>query len=229
MAGVGGSGGGGARPRPRPRPGRRPRVAALAAATLAVVAPACGDGGAGAADADQIGIDARPGAGGATGAAALDGGDARRAVEGLLAAHDRIVNRIVADPSVAADASDPLVRQYVALFEPGSPHAAGALRAWADQAADGLTTRPFSADHPAFTSRLDGEVEVVADGEVRFPTCDEQRYGVADEAGDPIRLQPHAEVPGEGTAVVVDGEWRLRRLDVFAGADGCRRGDEGGA
>lgn len=194
-------------------------LAACALAGLLVVGGCGGGDGSGDAAAD-IGLDARP----ATDRAGGDPEAVRAAVEALLRDHDRVVNQIVGDPGVANDPADPLVEEYTALFEPGSEAPDRALAAWAAQAARGRSTQPASPEHPAFASRLDGDVEAVGEGEVRFPTCDEQRYGIVDATGTPVQLQPHALVPGEGTAVLVDGRWRLRRLDVIAGADGCREG-----
>jgi hypothetical protein len=189
-------------------------VAALVAATVVVAALAgCGDDGGGArADAADIGVDARPHR------ASDDAASAQAAIEQLLRDHDRVVNQIVGDPAVVTDPSAALVAEYTALFEPGSEAVQRAIAAWADQAAAGTTTQPASADSPAFASRLDGAVELVGDGEAQFPTCDDQRYAVVGADGSLISLQPGALVPGEGSAVLVAGEWRLRRLDVRPGA-----------
>ncbi|MFP3901534.1 MAG: hypothetical protein ACLFXM_11820 [Acidimicrobiia bacterium] len=146
-------------------------------------------------------------------------------IEELLAAHDRVVNRIVADPEVATDREHPLVREYVELFEPGAPSVELAISTWEAQARAGTSIQPFSPEHPAFVSRVDGPVEPVSADEVRFPTCDERRYGVVDAAGELQELVPDEAVPGRGTAVRTEGEWKLRRLDVIAGQQGC--GGEG--
>jgi hypothetical protein len=39
---------------------------------------------------------------------------------------------------------------------------------------------------------------------------------------------PYAEQQGEGVAVRVDGEWRLRELGLIGGTARCRTGDGGG-
>lgn len=143
-------------------------------------------------------------------------------IEELLAAHDRVVNRIVADPEVATDRDHPLVREYVGLFEPGAPSVELAISTWEEQARAGTSIRPFSPEHPAFVSRVDGPVEAVSADEVRFPTCDERRYGLFDADGELMEVIPFAAMPGEGTAVRIDGEWKVRRLDVFAGTNDCR-------
>lgn len=199
-----------------PRATRHARRAALVAAlVLASAALACGGGDDADGGADDIGLEARPRDPG-------DAGEVRAAIESLLRDHDRVVNQIVVGPAVVNDPAAPLVREYVALYEPGSEAVDRAIDAWADQAAAGRSTQPASPDHPAFSSRLDGEVEPVSEGEVRFPTCDEQRYGIVDAAGTLVELRPEVQVRGEGTAVLVEGRWRIRRLDVIAGAEGCR-------
>ena len=187
-----------------------PTVVAAVAVALASCGGSGAPGGSAQDDAAAIGIDARP-------SNATDEAAARADIERLLGDHDRIVNQIVGDPGVVTDPSAPLVVEYTALFEPSSSAVARAIANWADQAAAGVTTRPARADAPPFTSRLDGDVELVGDGEAQFPTCDEQQYATLDADGNPLAVQPGASLPGVGTAVLVDGEWRLRELDVRPG------------
>ena len=198
-----------------------------AAAVAAVLASACGGDGGASTDAGDAT------AGGATvpdrsSDGAVPSGSEPAAVapyiEDLLAAQDRVVNQIVADPAVVEDPDGPLVREYVELYEPDSQSVALALDTWAAQSTAGTSTQPYSVDHAAFVSRVDGPVETVSEDEVRFPTCDEQRYGIYDAAGALVEVQPLATVPGEGVAVRVDGEWKLRRLDLFAEMDECGGG-----
>lgn len=143
-------------------------------------------------------------------------------VEELLRDYDRVADAIVADPGVAADRDELLVQQLLHLFEPGSDHAERRLDAWAANGEAGVSMRPVDDGHLTNESRLDGAIEVVSEDEVRFPTCDEQRYEVLDRQGRVIRRAEHFRRPGQGIAVRVDGEWRLRRLDVFEGTAGCR-------
>ena len=202
-------------PRARPR-----ALPLLLAAGLAVTATGgCGgDADASGAGAEEIGLDARPDL-----ADAGDGDDLHAEIEHLLAERDRVVDEIVADPAVAADPDHPLVRQLAALYEPGSTEVAAALETWAGHAEAGERTLPATEGRPAFATRLDGEIERVGDGEVRFPTCNEHSYAVLDAGDQLVELQPQVEMPGEGSAVRVDGEWRLRQLTVER-TTGCREG-----
>jgi hypothetical protein len=138
----------------------------------------------------------------------------------LLARYDEVTNQIVADPSVATDRSHPLIKEYLALIEPGSD-AEGAIQTWIDNAAEGITIRPYSDDAPPFVTSLDGSIETISADEVRFPTCEQQNYRQYDGQGRQTEFVTGQPVPGQGTAVRVDGEWRLRRLDIVTNAVGC--------
>jgi hypothetical protein len=146
-------------------------------------------------------------------------------VEDLLERYDEVTDQIVADPGVAADRDDLLVQEYLALFEPDSDYAEHRLEAWAANGEAGVSMRPIDDEHLTNESHLDGEIEAVSDDEVRFPTCDEQRFEVLDRQGRVTQRTDLFVQPGEGVAVRVDGEWRLRRLDAFDGTAGCRTGD----
>lgn len=143
-------------------------------------------------------------------------------VEDLLERYDEVTDQIVADPGVAADRNDLLVQEYLALFEPDSDYAEQRLDAWAANGEAGVSMRPIDDEHLTNESHLDGEIEAVSDDEVRFPTCDEQRLEVLDRQGRVTQRTELFVQPGEGVAVRVDGEWRLRQLDAFDGTAGCR-------
>lgn len=153
----------------------------------------------------------------------------RSYVEDLLIDYDEAVNQIIADPTVVRDQDDPLVERYLAVFEPGSELAAGALDGWAQQADTGVTIEPVNDDFPAIITRLDGEVEIddASGDEVRFPFCDEQRYLLIDAEGNVEKLVENLHQHGEGVAVLVDGEWLLRDLQIVADGTGCRTENEG--
>lgn len=146
-------------------------------------------------------------------------------VEDLLERYDEVTDQIVADPAVAADRDDLLVQEYLSLFEPGSDYAEQRLESWAANGEAGVSMRPVDDQHLTNESQLDGEIEAVSDDEVRFPTCDEQRFEVLDRQGRVTQRTELFVQPGEGVAVRVDGEWRLRQLDAFEGTAGCRTGD----
>jgi hypothetical protein len=140
----------------------------------------------------------------------------------LLARYDTVANQIVADPAVAGDPDNPLVRDLLALFEPGSDAAAALVDSWAERGEAGDSMRPISDDRPATATRLDGDIETVSGDQVSFPSCDELHFEVVDGAGLVVERVRDLRQPGEGVAVRVDGEWRLRRLEVIEGRGGCR-------
>jgi hypothetical protein len=197
--------------------GRAPAALLVPLALLAVACADDDDGGRSAA-VDDIGVTTpdRDGVPPGTDPAAV-----APYLEDLLVDYDAAVNQITASPARAAAADDPVVRGYLDVFEPDSEIAAGAVAFWRDQGAVGLSTRPYAPDAPAFTTRVDGEVQTVSGGEVRFPTCGKAQYETVDAAGRRVDVEPGASVPGEGTAVLVGDEWKLRRIDQFTGTDGC--------
>ena len=132
------------------------------------------------------------------------------------------VNEIAADPTLAADPATPALEAYLRIFELDSTAAAQAVAFWRNQAAVGDSTRPYSPDRPAFVTRLDGPVETVSEDEVTFPTCVEVAFETVNAQGQRVDVEPGASVPGEGTAVRIGDGWLLRRLDQFAGTEGCR-------
>jgi hypothetical protein len=179
----------------------------------------------GGADADQSAETASQGDSGrtsGTGPAADDPEAVRPFVEDLLEEYDEVTDEIVADPGVAADGDDLLVEEYLSLFEPDSDYADHRLESWAANGEAGVSMRPISEDQLTNVTHLDGEIEAVSDDEVRFPTCDEQRFEVLDSEGRVTQRTEFFEQPGEGVAVRVDGQWRLRRLDAFEATAGCR-------
>lgn len=142
----------------------------------------------------------------------------------LLADYDAVVNQIIADPAVTEADDHPLVEQYLDLFEPDSEFAGQALETWRANAADQISIRPYDDAHPANRTRLDGDVEIVSDDEVRFPTCSEFRQLVY-EGDEVIQGLPLMEQPGESVAVLVDDSWVFRRRDVFTDVAECATAD----
>jgi hypothetical protein len=209
---------------PKPAVGRairpaRPTVPCALVVALALVAGACGgaDGGSG-------------GSGESGGAPAPDrlavplGTDTAAVapyVDELLSSYNASVNEIAATPALAGDAEAPAVQAYLDLFEPGSEPAAAAVDFWRNQGIVGDSTRPYTPGEPAFATRLDGALETVSEDEVTFPTCVEVAFETVNAQGQRVDVEPGSSVPGEGAAVRVDGEWRLRRLDRFNGEEGC--------
>jgi hypothetical protein len=141
-------------------------------------------------------------------------------IEDLLARYDRVVNDIVADPTVAGDPDNPAVQEYVSLFEPDSAFVEQVLAAWVAEGENGRSVEPYDDQSPAFESHLDGEIEALSDDEVVFPVCVERRMSVYVDGALRQETAYFAE-PGGGSAVRVDGTWRLRRLDIAEGMAGC--------
>jgi len=147
-------------------------------------------------------------------------------VEDLLARYDEIVNEIMLDQSVVTDRESEIVQDYLGVFEPDSDAAAQALDGWENDTEAGLSFAPSEAGGRAVVSRLDGEVDTVSDDEVRFPTCDEQNFDILDASGGVTDHVESDELPGEGVAVRVDGQWYLRELTLGDG-EGCGIESEG--
>jgi hypothetical protein len=140
----------------------------------------------------------------------------------LLIQHDRVVNQIEADPSIVADRDSELVKEFLALYEPDSEIAEGLLDGYGQTGEAGVSTLPFDDTHPAFESRLDGEIERVSVDEVRIPTCEALRYRKVDAEGTELEQVPFMERWGEATAVRVDGKWLFRIREVFPQMVWCR-------
>lgn len=141
----------------------------------------------------------------------------------LLVRYDDVTGQIVADPGVANDRSHPLVVEYLELVEPGD-FADGALQRWVANAAEGVSIRPYDSESPVVATQLDGPIEAVSADEVTFPTCEHQSYRKYDAQGRETEFLTRESVPGRGTAVRVNGRWRLRRLDIATNLVGCRNG-----
>ncbi|HEY8543696.1 MAG TPA: hypothetical protein VIL36_01565 [Acidimicrobiales bacterium] len=193
------------------------------AVAVALAAGACGSGPGDASDGDTRGTDdiagVEPGAR-ETGDAA---DDLRAELEDLLARHDTVTSRIMADPSVVHDAGSALVDEYLDLFEPGSEQTANALARWAERADSGTSVESTDPDVPAISYRLDEDELPAPDGdEVTFRICSVERYVVYGPGGDVEDMVDNPGTPGTATAVRVDGEWRLRSIDVVFNGSFCR-------
>jgi hypothetical protein len=157
----------------------------------------------------------------------LDADQVQDEIAGLLVDYDHVVNQIIADPQVTKNSDDPLVAQYLDLFEPDSDFAGQALETWRTNADDGITIEPYDDEHPANVTRLDGDVEIVGDDEVRFPTCSEFRQ-LVHQGGKVIEGLPFMEQPGESVVVRHDDDWVFRRRDVFTDVPECETDDPAG-
>lgn len=147
-------------------------------------------------------------------------------VSELLLAYDRAVDEIVADPSVAEDPEDPMIQEFLGLFEEDSEVAAAMVEGWVERADEGLRTLPYRDDYPASESRLNGEVETVSEDEVAFSICVTSRTRVVDADGEEVGTSlPSIDYPGEGTAVRTEEGWRLQDLAIWVDQLTCPEED----
>lgn len=184
---------------------RRALVLGALAGTL-VLSAACGSS-----DDDAAPGDDEPGG--------LSESDAENAAESLLAQYDTVLNQILPQPEVAEDPDDPLIAEFLDLYESGSDRAAQVVSAWRQLGSEDRHTEPYDDEHPAVATRLDGDVEIVSDDEIRFPMCVESRQ-IAYQGDEPVEGIPLKEQAGEGVAVRVDDDWVFRERNVFDGPDG---------
>lgn len=152
---------------------------------------------------------------------ASDAEGVRRYIADLLDEHDYVVNQILADPGVARDPQDPLTRRYVDLFAPDSDTPDQLLASFVEMDDAGERMEPYEPGRPMDGTRLDGDVEALAEDEARFPTCNELQYRRFGADGQVIEEHPPQVHPGEGFAVRVGGEWRLWRLSTNTEINGC--------
>lgn len=144
-------------------------------------------------------------------------------VEGLLGRYDDAVNEFVADPSIAEDPTHPVVEDFLALFEPGNEFAQASVEGWVAQAQRGETLAPASPDHPVSLTNIEGTLTTLGDDEVRFAQCAVLRYARLVEGEERERVEELL-LPGEGTAVRVEGRWLLDELSTPPGMQGCDMG-----
>jgi hypothetical protein len=142
-------------------------------------------------------------------------------IENLLDEHNYVVDQVLADLEVAGDAQDPLTERYLALFAPDSDVPDRLLDEWAEMSARGERFEPHEPGQPINTVRLDGDVEAVNEGEVRFPICNDLQFRRVDASGQVIVDYPPRQHRGRGFAQHVAGEWRLWRIDTYSDTSGC--------
>lgn len=140
----------------------------------------------------------------------------------LLVRYDAAVNALNADPALADDEEDPAVKDYLAVFGPGSEQVDLSFESWQADAEAGTTVEPLDPEHPAIETILDGAIEVVSEDEVRFPKCEAHRYIVRDGEGNEVERVQLTAQPGQGVAVRVDGTWYLQELEIWDDMVGCR-------
>ena len=144
-------------------------------------------------------------------------------VEELLDRYDEVLGEIVADPAVARDPDDPLVGEFLGLFEPGSDFAEGSLDGWADMADEGVSYEPGAGDPGVNETNLEGPPTAVGEDEVGFGHCTVQHYVTYVDGEETDRVDRRL-LPGNGWVVRVDGHWLLRELTTPPGLHGCLTG-----
>ncbi|MGE3327919.1 MAG: hypothetical protein AB7N61_21210 [Acidimicrobiia bacterium] len=143
-------------------------------------------------------------------------------VEQLVDSYDAVVAEILADPSVASDPGDALVRRYLGLFPQDSTFANGALGFWASEAAAGRFYRPgprgVMYESTVQSVELRGESEAVA------KVCTTSSIQIVDSAGAALESQGGVN-GGEVVLVRVGDDWLLRDLTEAPPDDCPRPGD----
>ena len=193
----------------------------LVVATITLTA-ACGDDGGRAALLDDGDRPARPDT---THPVGTDSVAVTSRLNELLHSYDNVVNQVVIDPRVADDPHDPLIEDFLALFEDDSAVAAETVEQWSERAEQGLVTEPYSDDFPITVSSLDGEIEAISEDEVTFSLCVLVRARVLDSDGEEVGTNlPRVERPGNGVAVRTPDGWRLRDVSVWSNQLSCEAG-----
>ena len=143
-------------------------------------------------------------------------------VEQLVDSYDAVVAEILADPSVASDPGNELVRRYLGLFPQDSTFANGALGFWASEASAGRFYRPgprgVMYDSTVQSVELRGEAEAVA------KVCTVTSIQIVDSAGAALESQGGVN-GGEVVVVRVGDDWLLRDLTEAPPDDCPRPGD----
>lgn len=141
-------------------------------------------------------------------------------IRDLLKRYDEVVTKIVADPEVANDEDDPLVQEFLGLFEPGSDFAAGTLEAWVEYSGTGITLTPLAEGQPVNKTVLEGGLTAVDEDEVTFGQCTVLQY-VLYRNGEETERADRELLPGNGRAVRVEGAWRLIDISTPPEMQGC--------
>jgi len=143
-------------------------------------------------------------------------------VDQLVDSYDAVVAEILADPNVASDPGNELVRRYLGLFPQDSTFANGALGFWTSEAAAGRFYRPgprgVMYDSTVQFVELRGEAEAVA------KVCTITSIQIVDGAGAALESQGGVS-GGEVVVVRVDDDWLLRDLTEAPPDDCPRPGD----
>ncbi len=143
-------------------------------------------------------------------------------VEQLVDSYDAVVAEILADPSIASDPGNELVRRYLALFPQDSTFASGALGFWTSEAAAGRFYRP--GPRGAMYDSTVQSVELRSETEAVATVCTITSIQIVDSTGAALESQGGVN-GGEVVVVRVGDDWLLRDLTEAPPDDCPRPGD----
>lgn len=130
-------------------------------------------------------------------------------LQSLIDRHDSAVAAVLADPRVASDRSNPLIRDYLQLFVPQASFPSSVIQSWEREAEQGRFYRPG----PAGVMRRSTVMSVsgTSDDDVSFTVCIRNSVEITDAAGTVLEAQGGVS-GGQINATRVDGVWLLRDL-----------------
>ena len=133
----------------------------------------------------------------------------------LIGRYDAAVAAILADPRVAADRENDVVRAYLALFTANSSFADGALRNWVREGENGRFYRPGPRGQLT-QSTVTGVTDASTD-EATFTICAQNSIEITDSSGTVLESQG-GQTAASIVAVRVEGSWLLRDLTAASTA-----------
>ena len=211
----------------------RPARLAIAAVAVLVLVAGCSSGGSNGASADATAptsstqqTTTTTGAGQTTTTVAQDEPRSPIAavpyVMRLLGRYDQVVQKIVADPSVARDRGNPLVQEFLGLFPRANSFADGSLDGWVGQADRRVVIKPLATGKPLTITKLHGSsFTVTARNTVSYDQCTILNYRTYTNGALTERVE-RRRLAGTVTAIRVQGHWRLSAISTPPGLKtGC--------
>lgn len=130
-------------------------------------------------------------------------------LQALIGRYDAAVAAILADPRVAADQGNEVVRAYLALFTANSSFADGALRNWVREGENGRFYRP--GPRGQLTQSTVTGVTDASEDEATFTICAQNSIEITDSSGT-VHESQGGQTAASIVAVRVEGSWLLRDL-----------------
>lgn len=200
----------------------RQRICIVALVTVAIVLAACsGDDGGSASPSTTSGATTSTTARSTTSTSSTtqppdtDTAAVAPVLQALIGRYDAAVAAILADPRVAADRENEVVRAYLALFTANSSFADGALRNWVREGEDGRFYRPGPRGQLT-KSTVTGVTDASTD-EATFSICAQNSIEITDSSGTVLESQG-GQTAASIVAVRVEGAWLLRDLTAASTA-----------